>query len=339
MKNILVTGGCGFIGSHTVVELAAAGYNAIIIDDFSNSDRSVLTNIQKITGKNHKLYEGKFQDRTLLDRMLAEQKIDGVIHFAAFKAVGESVEKPLEYYENNVTGLVSLLRALEDADITNLVFSSSCTVYGEPDTLPITEDAPVKPATSPYGATKQMCETIIKDTVAGNKSLRALALRYFNPIGAHPSALIGELPIGTPQNLVPYITQTAAGWRDKLTVNGNDYDTPDGSNIRDYIHVVDLARAHIKALEYIEKKNEQFFDVCNCGTGRGASVLEVIHAFETTTKTKLPFAIGPRREGDVVKTYASVDRAKNILGWETTKTLEDALADAWRWQQTLKKPA
>lgn len=337
MKNILVTGGCGFIGSHTVVELKNAGYNPIIIDNFSNSDPSVLKSLSKIVGGKVAFYEGDYQDKNLLEKIFNDEAIDGIIHFAAFKAVGESVGEPLKYYRNNVAGLITLLETMERAGINKIVFSSSCTVYGEPDTLPITEQAPTKPATSPYGATKQMCETILRDT-CHSSDLRALALRYFNPIGAHPSGLIGELPIGTPQNLVPFVTQTAAGWREKLVVFGNDYDTPDGTNIRDYIHVVDLARAHVSALAFLDKQRPSTYDICNCGTGKGTSVLEVIKGFEKATGVKLNYEIGPRREGDVVKTYASVKRAKEMLGWEAEFTLLQALADAWRWQQTLKRP-
>jgi UDP-glucose 4-epimerase len=337
VKNILVTGGAGFIGSHTVVELASAGYNPVIIDDFSNSEKSVIKNLEKITGRQIKCYEGKFQDKKLLKKVLKPEKITGVVHFAAFKAVGESVERPLGYYDNNVAGLVSLLQATEAASISQLVFSSSCTVYGEPDKLPITEESVIKPAISPYGATKQMCETIIHDTTTASHKLRSLSLRYFNPIGAHPSALIGELPKGPPANLVPFVTQAAAGLRPAVTVFGDNYPTPDGTNIRDYIHVMDLARAHVKALGYLDGRQPTFYDVINVGTGKGSSVLEVIETFQNTTGQKVPYKIGPRRAGDVVANYASVNKAKQLLGWKAEKTLAEALADAWRWQQTLKK--
>jgi UDP-glucose 4-epimerase len=337
MKNILVTGGAGFIGSHTVVELIEAGYNPIIVDDFSNSEKSVIKNLEEITGKTIPVYEGKFQDKQLLEKVIGEHKIDGVIHFAAYKAVGESVQKPLKYYENNVSGLVDLLEFLEGHTVPNLVFSSSCTVYGEADELPLTEEAPVKPAVSPYGATKQMDEIILRDTALTSENLRALALRYFNPIGAHPSALIGELPIGTPSILVPFITQTAAGWHDELTVFGDDYPTLDGTNIRDYIHVVDLAKAHVKALEYISKQAAGSYDVINIGTGKGSSVLEVIQTFEKVSGQKLPYKIGPRRGGDIIANYADAGKAKQLLGWQAEKTLADALADSWRWQKTLSK--
>jgi UDP-glucose 4-epimerase len=335
MKEVIVTGGAGFIGSHAVVELIESGYRPIIIDNFSNSEKTVLDNLRKLTGQEIVCYEGDFQDTDLLNKVMAEHQIYGVIHFAAYKAVGESVKNPLEYFKNNVAGLISLLEILEAKKIKSLVFSSSCTVYGEADKLPLTEDSPLKPAASPYGATKQMGEIMIKDTTHASGTLRSLSLRYFNPIGAHPSALIGELPIGIPSILVPFITQTVAGWHDKLTVFGNDYPTPDGTNIRDYIHVVDLAKAHVKALEYISNKGASFYDEVNIGTGKGSSVLEVINTFEEVTGQKVPYEIGPRRPGDVIASYAGVDKSRQVLGWEAEKTLADALADAWRWQQAL----
>ncbi|HVX58899.1 MAG TPA: UDP-glucose 4-epimerase GalE [Candidatus Saccharimonadales bacterium] len=334
MKNVLVTGGAGFIGSHTVVELASAGYRPVILDNFSNSDPSVIEKLESIIGSKISTYKGNFQDSKLLANIFSVEKIDGIIHFAAYKAVGESVEKPLEYYDNNVSGLISLLEFLRSRKISAFIFSSSCTVYGEPDKLPIKEDAPVKPAESPYGATKQMGEIILRDTTRSG-GLRSMALRYFNPIGAHPSAEIGELPRGVPANLVPFITQAAAGLRDELTVFGDDYPTPDGTCIRDYIHVVDLAQAHIKALEYVAAQPGHFYDVCNIGTGIGTSVLETIKTFEKITGQKVPYKIGPRRAGDVVAAYASVDKANKLLGWKAEKTLADALSDAWRWQQAL----
>lgn len=336
MKNILVTGGCGFIGSHTAVELLSAGYNPIIVDNFSNSDKSVLGGIEKITNHKIKLYTGDFQDEDLLKKIISEQNIKGVIHFAAYKAVGESSEKPLSYYQNNVAGLITLLQTLKKLSVKNLVFSSSCTVYGEPDQLPVTENSAIKPAESPYGTTKQMDETIIQDTSKAQK-LHAVALRYFNPIGAHPSGLIGELPIGVPANLIPFITQAAAGLRKELTIYGDDYQTPDGTCIRDYIHVVDLAKAHIKALEYVTKqKSDHFYDVINVGTGKGNSVLEVINTFEKVNDVTVPYIIGPRRKGDIVSTYADVSKAQEKLHWETEKSLADALKDAWNWQLNLK---
>jgi UDP-glucose 4-epimerase len=270
-------------------------------------------------------------------RLMAEHRLEGVIHFAAHKAVGESVEHPLKYYHNNVIGMVSLLEVLEQSGVPNLVFSSSCTVYGEPDTLPITEDSAVKPANSPYGATKQMCETIIRDTVTVSDNLRAVSLRYFNRIGAHPSALIGELPKGKPSNLVPFITQTVAGLLDKLIVFGDDYPTPDGTCIRDYIHVVDLAKAHVKALERLAASQAQYYDVYNVGTGKGSSVLEVINSFEEATGQKVNYEVGPRRVGDVTAVYAGVDKIQDELGWRAEKTMKEALVDAWRWQQKLKE--
>lgn len=336
MKTILVTGGAGFIGSHTVVELVNAGYRPVIVDNFANSDKKVMDGLKKITGQEITLYEGNYQDKELLHKIFGKENVDGVIHFAAYKAVGESVEEPLKYYQNNIAGLLTLLEAMEDARISNLVFSSSCTVYGDPDTVPVTEESPIKPAISPYGATKQMGETIIRDVTHASKKLRSLALRYFNPIGAHPSSLIGELPIGVPNCLVPYITQTAAGIREKLRVNGDDYDTPDGTCIRDYIHVVDLAKAHVKALEYLQTQQPSSFDFINFGTGTGSSVLEVIQTFEKISGQKLPYEIGPRRAGDVVTVYASTDKANKILHWKAELTLADALRDAWNWQQTLK---
>jgi UDP-glucose 4-epimerase len=336
MRTVLVTGGAGFIGSHTVVELASAGYRPVIIDNFSNSEHSVLDRINELCGQSITCYEQNFQDRDKLKQVVEKEKPDGIIHFAAYKAVGESVNEPLKYYGNNVSGLISLLEFLiNSSEVSHFVFSSSCTVYGEPDELPVTEAAAVKPATSPYGATKQMDETVLKDSVTVSPKLNALALRYFNPVGAHPSGLIGELPKGVPSNLIPFVTQTAAGVRDKLIVYGDDYPTPDGSCIRDYIHVVDLAKAHVKALEYLNTKPSQFFDYFNIGTGKGSSVLEVIKTFEKVSGKKLNYEIGPRRSGDVISTYASVEKANKELGWSANRTLEDALADAWHWQQSL----
>jgi UDP-glucose 4-epimerase len=337
MANILVTGGAGFIGSHTIVELLEAGHNPIIVDNFSNSEQTVIERLEKLVGKSLRVYVNDYQDVNTLEQILEQENIDGVIHFAAFKAVGESVQEPLKYYKNNVAGLITLLKTIESSHVKNFVFSSSCTVYGDPDILPVTEDSPIKPAVSPYGATKQMDETILRDTLITSKKLKAVALRYFNPIGAHPSALIGELPKGVPANLIPYVTQTAAGLREELTIHGDDYPTPDGSCVRDYIHVVDLAKAHVKAIEYLDEKPATFYDTVNIGTGTGSSVLEVIHTFQKVTGVKVPYKIGPRREGDVVSTYASVDKAKAELGWQAEKALADALEDAWRWQQALEK--
>lgn len=334
MKKIIVTGGAGFIGSHTVVELANTGYEPIIVDNYSNSDPSVLLGINEIIGKKIKSYEGDCNDAEFMRSVFKIENPDGVIHFAAFKAVGESVQKPLSYYKNNIGSLIVLLETMKQYSCEKLVFSSSCTVYGTPDSLPVTEESPVKEANSPYGYTKQVSEVIIRDTVKVDDSLSAIALRYFNPIGAHPSAKIGELPIGVPANLIPFITQTAAGLRKELIVFGNDYETVDGSNVRDYIHVVDLARAHVKTLEYLSK-SERLYDVINVGTGHGNSVFEVINAFQKVTAVDLNYSIGDRREGDVEQVYASVNKSKDILGWEAEFTMEQALEDAWHWQQEL----
>jgi UDP-glucose 4-epimerase len=337
MQTILVTGGAGFIGSHTVVELAQAGYRPIIVDDFSNSEHFVIERLEKILGQSVVCYEQDYRDVAKLKEVIDKEDVTGIIHFAAYKSVGESVEKPLEYYANNVSGLIDLLDLCENSPVKNFVFSSSCTVYGEPDKLPVTEDSPLKPAASPYGTTKQMGESILNDAASVSKNINGLSLRYFNPIGAHESALIGELPKGVPANLVPYVTQTAAGIREKLIVHGDDYQTDDGTCVRDYIHVVDLAKAHVKALSYLQGKPVAFHDFINVGTGTGTSVLEVIKTFEEATGQKLPYEVGPRRAGDLVSTYAAVDKATKELDWKTEKSLADGLSDAWRWQQTLKK--
>jgi len=336
---ILVTGGAGFIGSHTVVELVAAGYTPIIVDNFQNSERSVLKGLENILSQKVTCYDVDCNDAAEMAGIFArEGSIKGVIHFAADKAVGESVAHPIKYYRNNVGSLLTLLEVMAKADVHNLVFSSSCTIYGQPDALPVTESSPIQPAASPYGNTKQICEEIIRDVVASGSTLKALSLRYFNPIGAHASAEIGELPLGVPSNLVPFITQTAAGLRPQLSVFGHDYDTPDGTAIRDYIHVVDLARAHVRALEVLDGKSaEHFYDFVNLGTGHGASVLEVIHAFEKTTGVKVNYRLTDRRPGDVEQIYASVDKSARMLGWKTELSLEQALQDAWRWQVRLGK--
>lgn len=331
--NILVTGGAGFIGSHTIVELHNAGFNCIIIDDFSNSEQTVLEGIEKLISSKPKTYTGNCGDENLLNSVFSEQRIDGVIHFAASKAVGESVEKPLKYYKNNVAATVTLVACMIEHKISNFVFSSSCTVYGQPIDLPVTEQTPIQPANSPYGNTKQICEEIIADTVAANSDFKAIALRYFNPIGAHESCLIGELPKGPPANLIPYITQVAAGLRPGLQVFGDDYPTPDGTCIRDYIHVVDLAKAHVAAINLLVKnKVDKPYKVYNIGTGRGNSVMEVIKTFEEITGKPFSYKIMPRRDGDVTAVYADVSLAKNELGWQTEKTLKDALTDSWNWQ-------
>lgn len=337
-KKVLVTGGLGFIGSHTTVELIEAGYTPILVDNLANSTMDVLKALEELTKTKLTFYKMDFQSQPELDELLAKESIDHIIHFAAFKAVGESVEQPLKYYDNNIAGLITLLEASQKAKVQNFIFSSSCTVYGNPDKLPATESTPFQPAASPYGATKQMGETIIGDTVKASKDLKAIFLRYFNPIGAHPTALIGELPRGVPSNLVPFITQTAAGWRDELTVFGDDYPTPDGTCIRDYIHVVDLAKAHVKALDKAIELEAGQLEMCNIGTGQGSSVLEVIKSFEKVSSHKLNYKIGPRRSGDVISIYASADKSQQLLGWQAQKTLDEALADAWRWQQTLKQP-
>ena len=329
---VLVTGGSGYIGSHVVVELYAAGHEAIIVDNLSNSERSALDGIAELIGHKPIFYEIDYRDTEKLSEIIREHGIDGVIHFAAFLAVGESVADPLKYYDNNTAGFIRLLQLLEPLGIP-LVFSSSCTVYGVPETLPIDEQTPWQPPASPYGATKQMGEQILKDTTAASKQLKAIALRYFNPIGAHPSAAIGELPIGTPHHLVTVMTQAVAGLRDELVVLGDDYDTPDGSCIRDYIHVVDLAHAHIAALTHLQGQKSGHYDVFNIGTGHGNTVLEVIKTFEKATNKKVPYRIGERRPGDVPAVYADVSKATKTFGWQAKHSLEDALADAWRWQE------
>ena len=335
---ILVTGGAGYIGSHTVVELVEAGYEPIIVDNFSNSEESALEGIKAILGRDivcHKI------DCNNADAMRAvfeqEKDIKGVIHFAAYKAVGESVEQPLKYYQNNVGSLVTLLQIMEEKKVYNLVFSSSCTVYGVPDQLPVTEQTPVQKANSPYGNTKKVCEEILTDLAVSGSQVKSIALRYFNPIGAHPSAKIGELPLGIPNNLVPFITQTAAGIREQLTIFGDDYDTQDGTCIRDYIHVVDLAKAHVTAVARLLQNKAESIEFYNVGTGTGNTVLEAVNAFEKATGEKLNYKIGPRRAGDVPKIYADVTLATEVLGFKTTSTLEEAMKSAWDWQLSLQK--
>lgn len=336
MQTILVTGGLGFIGSHTVVELQNSGYNVIIIDNLYNSRLDVLDNIASITGVKPAYANIDLRDKLAVTSFFQEYSVDGVIHFAASKAVGESVEKPLHYYENNISSLTYLLQELVKNNISNFIFSSSCTVYGQSDELPITENAPIKPANSPYGNTKQIGEEIIQDTT-NSFEFTAIALRYFNPIGAHETAKIGELPLGVPQNLVPFITQTAAGMREELSVFGDDYETPDGTAVRDYIHVVDLAKAHIIALErLLEKNNKSAFEVFNIGTGKGTSVLEIIQTFEKVTGVDLNYKIVERRRGDVTAAYADTSLANSELGWKAEKSIEDALSSAWKWQQNQK---
>jgi len=332
MKKILVTGGLGFIGSHTVVELQQAGYEVVIIDNLYNSKIEVLDRIISITGIKPSYFNIDLRNKTAVKDFFNTNKVDGIIHFAASKAVGESVKNPLLYYENNISTLVYLLQEMKEHQFSNFIFSSSCTVYGQADELPITENAPVKPAESPYGNTKQIGEEIIKESCKAN-GLKAIALRYFNPIGAHETAIIGELPLGVPQNLIPFVTQTAAGIRKELSVFGDDYPTKDGTAVRDYIHVVDLAKAHIAALErLLNNGNKKDFEVFNVGTGTGSSVLEVIKAFEKVSNTTLNYKIVARREGDITSAYADTTLAKVELGWETEKTLEQALLAAWKWQ-------
>ncbi|WP_435624604.1 UDP-glucose 4-epimerase GalE [Flagellimonas sp.] len=335
---ILVTGGLGFIGSHTVVELQNKGFEVVIIDNLSNSSENVLDGIVAISGKKPHFEKMDLRDKSSVQNFFANHDdIEGVIHFAASKAVGESVENPLLYYENNLGVLVYLLQQLTQKDSARFIFSSSCTVYGQADSMPITESAPVKPAESPYGNTKQVGEEIIKDTCKVNPSLSAIALRYFNPIGAHPSVEIGELPIGVPQNLVPFITQTGVGLREQLSVFGDDYPTEDGTCIRDYIHVVDVAKAHVVALErLLEDKNQENFEVFNLGTGKGSSVLEVIHSFEQVSGQKLNYKVADRRPGDVIQAYADTQKANDVLGWKAESSLDDAMKSAWDWEQKIR---
>lgn len=334
---ILVTGGLGFIGSHTVVELQNQGFEVVVIDDLSNTSLSVLDGIEKITGKVPAFEKLDLREKAKVqDFFKRHTDISGVIHFAASKAVGESVGNPLLYYENNISSLIYLLQELQQKEEASFIFSSSCTVYGQAEKMPITEDAPVQQAMSPYGNTKQIGEEIISDT-AKVTNINAILLRYFNPIGAHPSAEIGELPIGVPQNLVPFITQTGMGLRNELSVFGDDYPTPDGTCVRDYIHVVDLAKAHVIALQrLLNKKNLEKIEVFNLGTGTGSSVLEVIHSFEKVSGKKLPYKIVPRREGDITEAYANTDKANDVLGWKAESTLDEAMASAWKWEQKVR---
>lgn len=338
-KKILVAGGTGYIGSHTTVELQNAGYDVVIIDDLSNSNMEVLDGIERITGVRPAFVQLDLKDKEGTRKALeAHPGIDGVILFAASKAVGESVQQPLKYYRNNITTLINILELMPEFGMKGIVFSSSCTVYGQPDELPVTEKAPIKKAESPYGNTKQINEEIIRDTVASGAPINAIMLRYFNPIGAHPTALLGELPNGVPQNLIPYLTQTAIGIREKLSVFGDDYDTPDGSCIRDFINVVDLAKAHVIAIRRIlEKAQKEKVEVFNIGTGRGVSVLELIQGFEKATGVKLNYQIVGRRAGDIEKVWANPDFANSELGWKAVETLEDTLRSAWNWQLKLRE--
>jgi UDP-glucose 4-epimerase len=337
MGKILVTGGCGYIGSHTIVDLLNNGYEVICADNNSRSNAVILEGVQQITGKKVKHYKVDLCNYDDTNAIFEENNdISGIIHFSAYKAVGESVEQPLSYYENNLQSLINLLKCVDQAGVSHFVFSSSCTVYGNPDSIPVTEQTPQKTAESPYGATKQMSEKIIED-LAKVSNANYILLRYFNPAGAHPSALIGELPLGRPQNLVPAITQTAIGKIDKMFVHGTDYDTRDGSCIRDYIHVCDLADAHTKALQFLEEgRNKNTCEVFNLGSGDGSSVLEAINAFEEVSGIKLNYEIGPRRAGDVIAIYANNDLAKKELGWSTKFSLEEIMATAWKWELKLK---
>jgi UDP-glucose 4-epimerase len=337
-KKILVTGGTGYIGSHTTVELIEEGFEPIIVDNLYNSEAVVIDRIQKITGVKPHLEVFDLCDQEKLDRFIQKNNdISAVIHFAAYKAVGESVNKPLEYYRNNLLSLMNLLDVMKRHGIPSLVFSSSCTVYGQPEKLPVTEDAPLQPATSPYGNTKQIGESIIRDTTVSDKNLKAISLRYFNPIGAHPSALIGELPRGVPENLVPFLTQTGYGIREELKVFGDDYNTPDGSCIRDYLHVVDLAKAHVIAIKrLIEGKSKTNYEVFNLGTGKGVSVLEAIKSFERVSGIKLKYKIVGRRAGDIEKIWANPSYANKELGWKTLSSLDEAMKTAWDWEKMFR---
>jgi UDP-glucose 4-epimerase len=336
-SKILVTGGTGYIGSHTVVELQQAGYDVVIVDDLSNSDIRILDRITSITGKRPVFFNLDLSDEKETTAFIESQNdISGVIHFAAYKAVGESVQLPLKYYRNNLFSLINLLTAFSGKEV-QFIFSSSCTVYGQPDKLPVTEETPFKKAESPYGNTKQLAEEILQETAAVNNNYHIVSLRYFNPVGAHQSALIGELPIGVPQNLVPFITQSAIGKRGQITVYGDDYNTPDGSCIRDYIHVVDLAKAHVAAIKSGENKNGKNYEVYNIGTGKGSSVLEVIHAFEKSTGVKLNYKIGERRAGDIEQVWGDVSKSEQQLKWKTELTLEDMMRSAWAWEEYINK--
>ena len=336
-KKILVTGGTGYIGSHTVVELIAAGYTPVIVDNLSNSTEKIIDQIEQVSGTRPEFFNLDLADEQAVLDFLAPRNISGVIHFAAYKAVGESVQQPLKYYRNNFYSLINLLSAYRGKQV-NFVFSSSCTVYGQPDQLPVTESAPVKKAESPYGNTKQIAEEILQEVAQAESQLKVISLRYFNPVGAHASALIGELPLGVPQNLVPFITQSAIGKRGEITVYGDDYNTPDGSCIRDYIHVVDLAKAHVAAIKHMEdESNADKYDVFNIGTGTGSSVLEIINAFQRANGIKLQYKIGGRREGDIEKVYGDVTKAKTKLGWKAELDIDEMMRSAWEWEKYIKE--
>ena len=335
MKKILVTGGLGYIGSHTVVELQSSGYDVVVIDNLDNAKEEVKDRIVSISGRSIDLVIGDVNDETTMDQLFQQHDFYGVIHFAAHKAVGESVDHPIKYYQNNVSGLITLLGAMDKYGVQNLIFSSSCTVYGIAEELPVTEDTPIKSAESPYGTTKIIGEEIIQD-YAKHKNIKTILLRYFNPVGAHPSAQIGELPNGIPSNLVPYITQTAAGIRDQLVIHGNDYNTSDGTCIRDYIHVLDLAKAHVKAMTFADKMSSSV-DVFNVGTGNGSTVLEVVQAFEERCNVPLNYRIGPRRDGDVEQIFADTQKINQVLQWQAEYDLYDMMYHAWMWQKSISK--
>lgn len=328
---VLLTGGAGFIGSHTAVELVNAGYDVVIADNYTNSDKSVISRIEKIAGREITAYHANVTDRHTLEQIFKLRKIDAVIHFAGFKAVGESVQLPVRYYRNNIDTTLTLLETMKKFKVKKIVFSSSATVYGKPEHVPITEDEPAGNCANPYGKTKYFIEQILSDVAAADQSMSVVLLRYFNPIGAHESGLLGELPNGIPNNLMPYITQTAAGIREKLNIYGNDYPTPDGTGVRDYIHVVDLAKGHVAALKYAD--NGKDVEIFNLGTGKGLSVLQIVHVFEEATGVHIPYQIAPRRPGDIAECYASTEKAERVLGWKATKTIEDMCRDAWKWQQ------
>ena len=339
-QTILVTGGTGFIGSHTTVELQEAGYDVVIVDNLSNSKIEVLDGIEKITGMRPAFEEVNLEDKEATERVFQKYpNIEGVIHFAASKAVGESVEKPLMYYRNNVVSLINLLEMMPKYNVKGIIFSSSCTVYGQPnqENLPVTEDAPHQKATSPYGNTKEINEQIIYDYIHSGAAIKSIVLRYFNPIGAHPTAHIGELPNGVPNNLIPFVTQTAMGIREQLTIFGNDYSTEDGTCIRDYIYVVDLAKAHVAAMARVLDKETDKIEYFNIGTGSGNSTLEIVTTFEKATGVKVNWKFGPRREGDIEKIWGDCTKANTVLGWKADTPLEDVLASAWKWQQKLRE--
>lgn len=339
-QTILVTGGTGFIGSHTTVELQQAGYNVVIVDNLSNSKIEVLDGIEKITGVRPAFVNVDLREKSAVEAVFEKYPhIEGIIHFAASKAVGESVEKPLLYYRNNIVSLINLLELMPKYNVKGIIFSSSCTVYGQPseDNLPVTEEAPIQKALSPYGNTKQINEEIICDYIHSGAPIKSIILRYFNPIGAHPSAYIGELPNGVPMNLIPFVTQTAIGVRKELKIFGNDYNTPDGTCIRDYIYVVDLAKAHVAAMARVLEQDTDAVEVFNVGTGKGVSTLEVVEGFEKATGVKVNWSYAPRREGDIEKVWGNVDKANNVLGWKAETPLEDVLASAWRWQKKLRE--